>query len=698
MAQLILLRITWGGNTLYVMETPRAPKILSQFKNHNDVRNDNYFWLREKENPETMKYLNAENEYFQHYMKPLEKMKNKLFKEMKGRIKENDSSVPFLDGNYFYSTKFKKGMQYALNVRKPKKGGAEKIYLDGNKLAEGKKYFRLISTELASDENLLAYAVDFDGSEKYSIHFKDIKGETDLKDIIPNASGSFKWASDGRTLYYVAIDENLRPYRVYRHKIGDDIKNDQLMYEEKDSQYFIHLYQSPAKGYVYLYTGGKITTEIWYLKSEDVNGNFKCFEKRKEGVEYDVSDRGQEFWIKTNYKAKNFQVMKTSMAKTERKNWKTFLKNSDQILREDIWAFADFLVVSERSKGLPQVRICNLATKKEHAITFPDKAYDVQVSEGNAEFAIQNLRLSYSSPITPSSVLEYNMRTKKFKILKVKEVKGHKPSNYLCERVWVTSHDGTKVPMTLVYRKGFKKNGTSAGYLYGYGSYGASMPDAFPARREMFRLIDRGFVYALAHPRGGSEMGRSWYEDGKFLKKKNTFKDFIACGDYLIKNKWVAKNKLAACGGSAGGMLMGACMNMRPDLFSVVAAHVPFVDVINTMLDKDLLLTQIEYKEWGNPEEKKYYNYIKSYSPYDNVEKKSYPNLFVTCGLNDPRVTYWEPAKWVAKLRDYKTDQNTLVFKTNMGAGHFGVSGRFDHLWEQAEEFAFILNKFGFKK
>lgn len=680
------------------MNTPVAPKKTKQFNNHGDLRVDNYFWLRDKEDPQTMAYLNAENNYFQNHMKPLEKLKNKLFKEMKGRIKENDSSVPYLDGDYYYWTKFKKGFQYSFEMRKPKKGGSEKIYLDCNKLAEGKKYFSLGGSELAADENILAYAVDFDGSEKYSIHFRNLKTGIESKEIIPNCSGSFQWAKDSQTLFYVAIDENLRPYRVYRHKLGDDFKNDHLVYEENDLQNFIHLYQGLSQDFIYLYTGGKITSEIWYLKSDDANGEFKCFEKRKEGIEYRVLDRNGEFWVRTNYKALNFQVMKVSPKSTARKNWKTVLKASDKILREGFLLFTDYLVVSEKSNGLPQIRICDLNTKKEHVVSFPDKAYDVSIGGGNATFKTETIRLSYSSPITAPSVLEYNIRTKKFETLKTREVKGHKKSNYVCERVWVTSHDKVKVPLTIVYKKGLKKNGTAPGYLYGYGSYGASIPDAFPGRRDLFRLIDRGFVYALAHPRGGSEMGRSWYENGKFLKKKNTFLDFTACGDYLVKNKWVSKNKLSACGGSAGGMLMGASMNMRPELFSVVAAHVPFVDVVNTMLDKDLLLTQMEFKEWGNPEEKKYYKYIKSYSPYDNVAAKAYPSLFVTCGLNDPRVTYWEPAKWVAKLRELKTDTNTIVFKTNMGAGHFGVSGRFDHLWEQAEEYAFILNKFGIKK
>lgn len=675
---------------------PVAPKFPQKFVNHKDIRIDEYFWLRDRKHPETMKYLHAENKYFETHMKPLEKMKNKLFKEMKSRIKVNDSSVPTPQGNHLYYTKYKKGLQYALYVRKPKKGGREETYLDGNLLAKGKKFFHLSNVDVSICETRLAYGVDFDGSERYTVHLKDLATGKILKDKLPNSTGSCAWSRNSEFLFYVVLDDNLRPYRIYRHKVGENPKKDQLMYEEKDSQHFIHLYQSKSRDYIYLYTGGKITSEVWYLHTDDINGKFRCIEKRQEGIKYHVMDRHGEFWFHTDFKAKNFQIMKTSVDKPGRKHWKTVIKNSATIMRESISVFEDYLIVNERQAGLPQIRVYDFQKKKDHVISFADEAYDVRPSN-NREYRTDTLRLEYSSPITPDSVLEYNLRTRTFKTLKIKEVKGHLKSNYVCKRAWVLSHDGVKVPLTIVYRKGLKKNGTAPGYLYGYGSYGMSIPDAFPVRRDVFRLIDRGFVYALAHPRGGSEMGRSWYEDGKFLKKKNTFKDFIACGDYLIKNKWVAKNKLAACGGSAGGMLMGACMNMRPDLFSVVAAHVPFVDVINTMFDKDLPLTQLEYKEWGNPADKKYYHYIKSYSPYDNVERKAYPHLFITCGLNDPRVTYWEPAKWTAKLRDLKTDDNTLVFKTNMGAGHFGVSGRFDHLWELAEEYAFILNKFGIK-
>ena len=673
------------------VSAPVASKYPHKMTHHKDTIIDNYFWMRDKDHPETMPYLHAENRYFEAHMKPLQTLKNKLYKEMKSKIKEVDSSVPASDGAYMYSTRFKKGFQYSQHVRTAKETGKEEVILDGNVLAKGKKYFSLSNLDIAPDDFTMVYGVDFDGSEKYTLHFKNLKTGKTLNTRIPNSNGSVAWAKDSETLFYVVLDKSLRPYRVYRHTVGTDPKKDVLMYEEKDPQQFISVDESSSKEFIYIHSGGKITDEVWFLRSDDPKGKFQCVQPRIEGLEYNVQDRYNEFWIMTNHKAKNFQLVKTSVNTPGMKHWKTVIKGSKDVLRANFLVLDGHIVINEKQNGLPQVRVYDIKKQKDHVVKFKDEAYTVGISGANFEFRTDVVRMDYSSPITPNSVLEYNLHTRAFKTLKVKEVKGHKPSKYICKRVWATSHDKTKVPLTIVYKKGTKLNGSAAGYLYGYGSYGASIPDAFPASRDVFTLIDRGMVYALAHPRGGSEMGRHWYEDGKFLKKKNTFKDFIACADYLIQKKYVAKGRLAACGGSAGGLLMGACMNMRPELFTVVAAHVPFVDVLNTMFDKDLPLTQTEYKEWGNPEEKKYYHYMKSYSPYDNVEAKAYPHMFVTCGLNDPRVTYWEPAKWVAKLRELKTDNNTVIFKTNMGAGHFGKSGRFEHLWEQAEEYAFVM-------
>ncbi|NUN05264.1 MAG: S9 family peptidase [Bdellovibrio sp.] len=673
------------------VQAPVASKYPRKMTHHKDTIIDNYFWMRNKDHPETMPYLHAENKYFEAHMRPLQTLKNKLYKEMRSKIKEVDSSVPASDGPYLYFTRFKKGFQYSQHVRTAKDTGKEEVILDGNVLAKGKKYFSLSNLDIAPNDFSMVYGVDFDGSEKYTLHFKNLKTGKTSPTRIANSNGSVAWAKDSETLFYVVLDKSLRPYRVYRHTVGTDPKKDILVYEEKDPQQFISVDTSSSKEFIYIHSGGKITDEVWFLRSDDPKGTFKCVQPRIEGLEYQVQDRYNEFWIITNHKAKNFQLVKTSVNTPGLKNWKPVLKGSKDILRGSHLVLDAHIVINEKQNGLPQIRVYDIKKQKDHVVKFKDEAYAVGISGANFEFRTAVVRMDYSSPITPNSVFEYDLNARTFKTLKVKEVKGHKPANYVCKRVWALSHDKTKVPLTIVYKKGTKLNGSAAGYLYGYGSYGASIPDAFPASRDVFTLIDRGMVYALAHPRGGSEMGRHWYEDGKFLKKKNTFKDFIACADYLIQKKYVAPGRLAACGGSAGGMLMGACMNMRPELFTVVAAHVPFVDVLNTMFDKDLPLTQTEYKEWGNPEEKKYYHYMKSYSPYDNVEAKAYPHMFVTCGLNDPRVTYWEPAKWVAKLRELKTDNNTVIFKTNMGAGHFGKSGRFEHLWEQAEEYAFVM-------
>ncbi|WP_413570305.1 S9 family peptidase [Bdellovibrio sp. HCB117] len=677
---------------------PKAPQKLKNLELHGDIRVDPFFWLREKENPETLKYLNAENAYYEAHMKPLASLKDKLFKEMKARIKEDDSSVPAPYGEYLYYTRYKKGKQYSYECRKLKAGGKEQILLDKNVLAKGKKYCDVTSVKVSPEHDLLSYCADFDGSERYTVYFKDLTTNKLLKDTIPNCNGAVAFAEDNETVFYVRLDENLRPYQVYRHKLGNPVEQDELVYHEKDAKQFLGLSKSASHNFIFIGSYGKITSEVWYLDAHNPSLPARCIQPRIEGLEYDVDHAGDKFWIRTNLEAQNFKIMTTSLLATEKDHWKDFVPHKPEIFVGEFHLFKNFLVLGERENGLPQVRIFDLQKKKDHTIKFKDAAFNVSITPDNYEYKTENLRLNYSSPITVPTILEYNMRTKATKTLKTKQVKGHKSTNYVCERVWVTGHDGTQIPMVLTYKKGLKKNKTNPTYLYGYGSYGAIIPDSFPERRDIFRLVDRGCVFAMAHIRGGGEMGRQWYEDAKFLKKTNTFKDFISCAEYLKYKGYSHPQKLAIAGGSAGGMLMGACMNMRPDLFDVVVAHVPFVDVVNTMLDKDLPLTQTEYKEWGNPEDREYYFYMKSYSPYDNIEEKNYPTLYVTCGLNDPRVTYWEPAKWVAKLRDKKTDDNLIIFKTNMGAGHFGSSGRFDHLYENAEEYAFVLNHFGIKK
>jgi oligopeptidase B len=670
---------------------PKAKKIPHIMEKHNDVREDHYFWLRNKDNKEVLQYLKDENRYFEENMKPFDSLKTRLYKEMKARIKENDSTPPAPFGEFLYYTKFKEGQQYKIVCRRKKKSRKEEVILDCNKIAHHKEFFDSTGHKMSSDHQLIAYSADFDGSEKYQVKIKNIKTGKYFE-TLENCSGSCAWANDNETLFYVRLDLNLRPYQVYRHKLGENADKDTLIYEEKDSKHFIHLSKSKSDRFIFVNSHGKITSEVWYLEASEPDEKLICFETRKEGTEYELEHHEDDFLILTNYKAKNFQIMQRLTNKPGRKNWKTLIKASKDTLITSYHVFKDFLAISERCNGLPQIRVYNFKSQKPHRIEFKDAAYSVKVNSDNYEYATHILRITYSSPITPPAIFDYDVRSKKSKTMKVTKIKGHNPKHYRCKRVFVAGHDGVQIPLTLVYRKGLRANAKAPGYLYGYGSYGAIIPDAFFLFRDIYRLIDRGFVFGLAHVRGGSNMGRHWYENGKFLKKKNTFKDFISCAEFLGKSKLIDKQRLAIAGGSAGGMLVGACMNMRPDLFKAVVAHVPFVDVLNTMFDKDLPLTQMEFKEWGNPEDKKYYHYIKSYSPYDNVKNAHYPHLFVTCGLNDPRVTYWEPAKWVAKLRELKLGQNLILFKTNMGAGHQGASGRFEYLKEHAEEFAFLIN------
>jgi oligopeptidase B len=680
---------------------PNAKKKPLKITRHNDARIDDYFWLRDKSNPEVLKYLESENSFFENQMKPLKKLKKQLFEESKARLKPNDSSPFASRGDYCYYSKFKKGFQYPIFCRKKKLASfktklksqlsKEEILIDCNQLAKGKDFFDSTENQISENHKFIAYSVDYDGSEKFQIQIKEISTGKHFE-TLSNCSGSFLWANDHRTLFYVVQDLNLRPFRVYKHRLGKNPKTDQLVYEENDPKQFIHLTKSNSGEFIFIESQGKVTSEIWFIEANTPDSEIRCFEARKEGIEYQLEHWHQQFLILTNYRAKNFRVMQVQINKLGRKFWKTLLPENKNILLTSILPFNKYLAISERSLGLPQIRILNFETQKKFHIKFNDPAYDVRISSDNLEFDTDLIRLSYSSPIQPLSIFDYNMQVKKSKTIKETKIKGHNPKNYTCKRVFVQGYDGVKIPLTIVHKKTIKTNGKAPGYMYGYGSYGAIVPDAFFSRNDVYRLIDRGFVFALAHIRGGSNMGRHWYENGKSLKKKNTFKDFISCAEYLGKSKLIDKGRLAIAGGSAGGMLVGACMNMRPDLFKAVVAHVPFVDVLNTMFDKDLPLTQTEYKEWGNPEDQKYYHYIKSYSPYDNVSALHYPHVFVTGGLNDPRVTYWEPAKWVAKLRELKCDNNLILFKTNMQAGHAGVSGRFDYLHEQAEEYAFLLN------
>ncbi len=674
------------------MEAPKAKQVEHRDTTHGDVRIDQYYWLRERENQEVINYLEEENAYTEKLTEHTKKMQEKLYEEMVGRIKETDLSVPVKEDDYYYYTRTEEGKNYRIYCRK--KGSleaAEEVLLDGNQLAEGKEYFALRSFEVSDDHKLLAFAADYNGSEQYDIYVKNLETGKMLKDEIKTTGGSITWANDNETFFYTMLDPARRPYQLYRHKLGTT--NDEMVFEEKDESFFLGAYKTKSDRYIFIALGSQVTNEYRYLEADNPTGKFKLFAERKQNEEYSVTHHGDDFYIVTNDEALNFKVMKTSVGQTDRRHWETFIPHDEKVLVSNVEAFKNHLVVYGREGGFKNISIINLENNQKHEVEFPEPVYTYRGSE-NPDFNTNLVRFTYTSPITPNTVYDYDMNSKKFILKKEYEVLGgYDKSNYITERTFATAKDGTKVPISIAYKKGLKKNGKNPCFLQGYGSYGYSYDPAFTSTR--ISLMDRGFVYALAHIRGGSEMGRQWYEDGKYLKKKNTFTDFIACAEHVISEKYTTKERLAIQGGSAGGLLMGAVTNMRPDLFAAVVADVPFVDVINTMLDETIPLTVIEYEEWGNPNNKEYYDYMKSYSPYDNVEAKDYPHMLVTAGLNDPRVQYWEPAKWTAKLREVKTDDNVLVLKTNMGAGHGGASGRYERLKEVAFEYAFVIDKVG---
>ncbi len=658
---------------------------------HGDVRQDPYFWLREKENEEVINYLKEENAYTESVMKHTEPLQQKIYEEFVSRIKETDLSVPVKRDNYYYYSRTEEGKNYSIYCRKEGSlDAAEEILLDGNKLAEGKKYFSLRSFKVNDNHQLLGYAVDFDGSEYYDIYIKDLSSGELKEQPIQKTGGGLVWANDNKTFFYTTLDDTHRPYRLHRHLLGTEASQDEIVFEEPDGAYFLGAYKTKSKAFLVIQLGSKVTNEAHFLDANNPTGKFSLFAKRQQNEEYSITHYGDHFYILTNDKALDFKLMKTPVGNTARSNWETYIAHEPNVMLTDVEAFKDHLVVHCRKNGLKNIQIINVNTQEKHDIEFPEKVYTYW-EESNPDFNTNLLRFMYSSMISPRTVYNYNMDTKEFIKLKEYEVQGgYDKSEYAMEWLKAKAEDGTEVPISVVYKKGLERDGTNPCYLYGYGSYGYPMDPYFSSVR--ISLLDRGFVFAMGHIRGGSELGRQWYNDGKFLKKKNTFTDFIACGEHLISQGYTSKDKLCISGGSAGGLLVGASMNFRPDLFKAVIASVPFVDVINTMLDDTIPLTVVEYEEWGNPNDKVYYDYMKSYSPYDNVEAKDYPNLLITAGLNDPRVQYWEPAKWAAKLRATKTDRNTLLLKTNMGAGHGGASGRYEALKELAFEYSFILN------
>jgi len=673
-----------------IMEAPKAKKIKKEFHEFGNTRIDNYYWLNQRDNPEVLDYLKAENKYTAKVMKKTEKLQEKLYKEIVGRIKQKDMSVPYDLHGYQYYTRYEEKKEYPVYCRKKlKKDAPEEVMLDGNKMAEGHHFFDIGSWEVSLNNQLLAYSIDTVSRRKYTIRFKNLVTGEDYTDKIPNTTGDITWANDNKTVFYAMKDETLRAYRIMRHHLGESPEKDVVVYEESDPTFDVFAYKTKSDKYLVIGSSSTLTTEYRILKADNPDGKFKVFQKRQREHEYDISHQGNRWLIRTNKDAKNFKLMETPEDKTSMKNWKELVPNRDDVLLEYIDVFRDFYVITGRKNGLRRFRVYDLKNNKDYYVNFDEKDYYASTSE-NPEYKSQKLRYGFTSLKTPMTTYDFDMISKETTLLKRQEVLGgYNPDEYTTDRLYAVARDGVKIPVSIVYKKGFSKNGSQPLLLYGYGLYGYSSESYFSSLR--LSLLDRGFAVAITHVRGGEEMGRQWYEDGKLLKKKNTFFDFIDCAKYLIDNKYTSPDKLFAYGGSAGGLLIGAVINYEPELFKGVVADVPFVDVVTTMLDESIPLTTGEYDEWGNPNEEKYYNYILSYSPYDNVKAQDYPNILVLTGLHDSQVQYWEPAKWVAKLRDMKTDDNLVLLHTNMDFGHGGASGRFEQYKETALMYAFML-------
>ncbi|SHM36469.1 S9 family peptidase [Flavobacterium xinjiangense] len=682
------------------IQPPVAKIIPKTLENLGHTRTDNYFWMNDRENPEVIDYLNKENEYYQKMTAHTKDFQKELFEEMKARIKEDDESVPYLYNGYYYITRFEKGKDYPIYSRKKESLSAkEEIMFDCNEMAQGQSYFQLGGLSVSPDNKLAVFSFDTVGRRIYTIQIKSLETNEILEDIIEKVTGSAVWANDNKTIFYSSQDEvTLRSDKIFKHKLGSKQADDILVYFEKDDTYNVEIAKSKSKKYLAIESGSTLTTEYRILNADNPDGKFEIFQKRIRGVEYSINHYKDSFYIMTNADdAENFKLMKTPETATSKENWKEVLAHREDVLLEDIEIFANYLVVEERSNGLNKIRIMPWSGEEEYYLPFESETYTAYTTT-NVDFDTEILRYGYQSMTTPSSVIDFNMKTREKEIKKEQQVLGGKfdKNNYTEERIWATATDGTKVPISMVYRKELIKDGKNPLLQYAYGSYGHSMDATFSSTR--LSLLDRGFIYAIAHIRGGEDLGRQWYEDGKLLKKKNTFTDFIDCSKFLIEQKYTSPAHLYAEGGSAGGLLMGVVVNMAPDLYNGVIAQVAFVDVITTMLDDSIPLTTGEYDEWGNPNKKKYYNYMLSYSPYDNIKKQNYPNMYVSTGLHDSQVQYWEPAKWVAKLRTMKTNDTVLYLDTNMEAGHGGASGRFEALKELAKEFSFLLDLEEIKK
>jgi len=672
-------------------QPPVAAKHPRKIEQHHEVRIDNYSWLREKTNPEVLDYLEAENRYTAAMMQSSEPLQQQLYREIVARIQETDLSVPTFYAGWFYYTRTETGKQYRIHCRKEGSlDAAEQILLDENSLAAGHNYFRIGDVEISPSQRLMAYSIDTEGDEVYTIHVKNLETGEVYADRIPGAHYGIEWAADNKTFFYTAVDAAKRPYKAFRHTLGETAA-DALVYHEPDERFNLSVLRSKDRAYLFLRLESSITSEYRILKADQPRGKFGVLYARRPDIRYSVEHHGRHFYIRTNDRAKNFRLVRVEEANPARTGWQDVLAASPGTYLEGIEMFCHHLVATERNgNGLRRLQVLDLDGGASHFIEFSEVAFTVAPA-GNADFNSGTLRFRYTSLTTPLSVFDYNLTARTRELKKQYEVLGgYDPAHYQTERIYATSADGTRIPISLVYRKGLARDGANPTVLYGYGAYGMPSEPSFSSER--LSLLNRGFVYAIGHIRGGSELGERWHDEGKMMSKKNTFRDFIACAEKLISARYTSREKLAIMGGSAGGLLVGATLNMRPDLFHAAVTRVPFVDVINTMSDVTLPLTAIEWEEWGNPiAGQKAYEYMKSYSPYDNVKATKYPMLLVTAGLNDPRVSYWEPAKWVAKLRATKTDGNLLLLKTNMGAGHFGASGRYERFREVAFDYAFLL-------
>ncbi len=686
------------------LDTPIAKKFNVELQVHDDVRIDNYFWMRlsdeqknavtpDSQTQDVLDYLNAENEYKEAAMKHTEGLQDKLYNEIVGRIKKDDSSVPYNYNGYSYYTRYEEGMDYAFYCRKKlDNNNREEIMLNGTEMAKGHSYFSIAGREISPNNELIAYGLDTISRRRYDIYFKNLKSGELLSDKLENTSGRAVWANDNKTVFYALKDPvTLREDKIFKHILGTDQSQDQIVFHETDETFSCFVYKSKSDKYIMIGSTQTLSSEYRYLDANRPDGSWKIIQPREKDLEYSVDHYSDHFYIRTNLNAKNFKLVKTPVSATTKQNWVDVIPHREDVFLQDFVVFRDHLVLEERFDGLITIRVMNWNGENDHYIKYNDPAYLVYTTT-NLNFNTNILRYTYTSLTTPNSTIEYNMDTKEHVVLKEEEIldPNFSKDNYISERLYATARDGAKVPISLVYKKGVERSNSSPLLLYSYGSYGSSTEPTF--RSDRLSLLDRGFIYAIAHIRGGQEMGRYWYEDGKLLKKKNTFYDFIDCGEFLVNEGYTSPEHLYAMGGSAGGLLMGAIVNIKPQLWNGVVAAVPFVDVVTTMLDESIPLTTFEFDEWGNPKDKEYYDYMKSYSPYDNVVKKDYPNLLITTGYWDSQVQYWEPAKWIAKLRELKTDDNLLIMDCDMEAGHGGASGRFKRYKRTALFYAFMMD------